>query len=98
MKYIDETRAFVRMNVKGLTDEEKSHARIIAFRFVNHLESVQRMPMPLRLVYYRLTFHMYDLLRRNGQLGRRVGAFDPEVRKIIAQILYGNLADQNDYE
>ena len=58
------------------------------FDFVNFLDNVQRMPMVVRLQYYRAAFAVYNLLRRNKQLGRREGGFSTEVRCGIVHVLY----------
>ena len=63
------------------------------FRFVNYLEAVQRMPLVARLSLYRACYGVYDLLRRNGQMGRRVGMFDAEVKKAISGLLSKVLVD-----
>ena len=95
IKYLQETEQILRESAEGAKDGLERR-RIVdgVFRFVNYLESVQRMPLVTRQCLYRACYGVFDLLRRNRQLGRRVGAFDPEVRKILAQILYGNLADR----
>lgn len=98
VKNSQETRTGIREGNKGLTADEKRYVRAIAFNFVDYLEQVQRMPLVLRLAFYRLAFHLFDLLRRNGQLGRRVGGFDPEIREMIRNILSEKLVNNGTRE
>ena len=48
--------------------------------------------------FYRACYGVFDLLRVNGQLGRREGGFDPEVREAIRNILSENLGNYGDRE
>ena len=68
------------------------------FRFVNYLESVQRMPLVVRLKFYRACYGVFDLLRVNGQLGRREGMFDGEIKKKLSSILSEILVGYGDRE
>ena len=94
IKYLQETEQILRESVKGAKDEMERR-RIVdgVFRFVNYLESVQRMPQVSRLCLYRACYGVFDLLRRNRQLGRREGMFDAEVRNAIRSILSENLVE-----
>ena len=98
VKYVDETRAEIRLACKGMTRYECERVRSRAFFFVDYLEQVQRMPLVVRLKFYRVVFHLYNLLRKNGQLGRREGGFDPEVREAIRNILSEKLSSDDDDE
>ena len=95
-KYYYKTRAEVNLLLAKLTPEERQYVRAIAFNFVDYLEQVQRMPLVLRLTFYRVAFHLYDFLRSNRQLGRHEGAFDTEMREAIRSILSENLDDYYD--
>ena len=57
------------------------------FRYVGYLESVQQMPLVLRLRYFRCVLSVYDFLRKQKQLGRREGPFSDEVRYAIIKSL-----------
>ena len=57
------------------------------FRYVGYLESVQQMPLVLRLRYFRCVLAVYDFLRKRKQLGRRQGPFSDEVRCAIIKSL-----------
>ena len=98
LKYVGRTRAEIRLACKGMTANERKYVKTMAFHFVDYLESVQRMPLVVRLKFYRVVFHLYNLLRKNGQLGRREGGFDPEVREAIRSILSENLGNYGDRE
>ena len=88
IKYLQETEQILRESVEGAKDGLERR-RIVdgVFRFVNYLESVQRMPQVSRLCLYRACYGVFDLLRRNGQLGRREGMFDGEIKKTISVLL-----------
>ena len=98
VKYVDETRAEIRLACKGMTRYECERVRSRAFFFVDYLEQVQRMPLVVRLKFYRVVFYLFNLLRKNGQLGRREGGFDPEVKEAIRSILSEKLASDDDDE
>ena len=40
-----------------------------------------------RQCFYRACYGVFDLLRVNGQLGRREGMFDGEIKKELSSIL-----------
>ena len=94
IKYLQETEQILRESVEGAKDELERR-RIVdgVFRFVNYLESVQRMPLVTRQCLYGACYGVFNLLRRNGQLGRREGMFDAEVRNAIRSILSENLVE-----
>ncbi len=56
--------------------------------FLHLLETLQRLPMRMRLEYYRQAFQVYDMLRKRKQLGRRVGGFDPLTKEEIIDMLH----------
>ena len=94
VKYLDVTERILKKSVEGVNGElERRQVVDGVFRFVNYLEAVQRMPVVARLSLYRACYGVYDLLRRNGQLGRRVGMFDAEVKKAISGLLSKVLVD-----
>ena len=57
------------------------------FRYVGYLESVQQMPLVLRLRYFRCVLAVYDFLRKRKQLGRREGPFSDEVALTLVKEL-----------
>ena len=94
VKYLDVTERILKKSVEGVNGElERRQVVDGVFRFVNYLEAVQRMPLVARLSLYRACYGVYDLLRRNRQLGRRVGMFDAEVKKAISGLLSKVLVD-----
>ena len=99
IKYLQETERILRESVKDVKDGLERR-RIVdgVFRFVNYLESVQRMPLVVRLKFYRACYGVFDLLRVNGQLGRREGMFDGEIKKELSSILSEILVGYGDRE
>ena len=94
VKYLGETMRILKKSVEGVNGElERRQVVDGVFRFVNYLEAVQRMPVVARLSLYQACYGVFDLLRRNGQLGRRVGMFDAEVKKAISGLLSKVLVD-----
>ena len=94
VKYLGETMRILKKSVEGVNGElERRQVVDGVFRFVNYLEAVQRMPVVARLSLYQACYGVFDLLRRNGQLGRRVGMFDAEVKKAISGLLSKVLGD-----
>ena len=88
IKYLQETEQILREFVEGVKDGlERRRVVDGVFRFVNYLESVQRMPLVTRLCLYHACYGAFNLLRRNGQLARREGMFDAQVKKEISNLL-----------
>ena len=99
IKYLQETEQILRESAEGAKDGLERR-RIVdgVFRFVNYLESVQRMPLVTRQCLYRACYGVFDLLRRNRQLGRREGMFDGEIKKEISMLLSKVLVGYGDGE
>ena len=94
VKNLDVTERILKKSVEGVNGElERRQVVDGVFRFVNYLEAVQRMPVVARLSLYRACYGVFNLLRRNRQLGRRVGMFDAEVKKAISGLLSKVLVD-----
>ena len=74
-------------NFEGLSARERRMVCDQLFRYVSYLESVQQMPLVLRLRYFRCVLAVYDFLRKRKQLGRREGPFIDEVRYAIIKSL-----------
>ncbi len=74
-------------NFEGLSARERRMVCYQLFRYVGYLESVQQMPLVLRLRYFRCVLAVYDFLRKRKQLGRRQGPFSDEVRYAIIKSL-----------
>ena len=45
------------------------------------------------LFVYRVVYHVFNYLRRNRQLARRVGAFDKDVKLVLSCILSNLLVE-----
>mgnify|MGYP002855667500 CR=1 FL=1 len=75
------------LELEGLSERERRMVCDQLFRYVGYLESVQQMPLVLRLRYFRCVLSVYDFLRKRKQLGRRQGTFSDEVRCAIIKSL-----------
>ncbi len=75
------------LELEGLSERERRMVCDQLFRYVGYLESVQQMPLVLRLRYFRCVLAVYDFLRKRKQLGRRQGTFSDEVRYAIIKSL-----------
>ena len=88
VRYLNETERILRESVERVTGGlERRRVVNSVFLFVDFMERVQRMPVVARLAYFEAAYAVFDLLRRNRQLGRRVGMFDDSVKIIITQLL-----------
>ena len=78
-------------NTNKLSKEDRSQICQEVFIFMRSLERLQRMPLEWRLLYYKLAYKVYRILRKNKLLGRRVGGFDAvtyqEVRGCLNKFL-----------
>ena len=79
------------LELEGLSERERRMVCDQLFRYVGYLESVQQMPLVLRLRYFRCVLAVYDFLRKQKQLGRRQGTFSDEVRCAIIKSLTSHL-------
>ena len=80
------------MNKTNKTDySERYKVYDLLTSFLHLLETLQRLPMRMRLEYYRQAFQVYDMLRKRKQLGRREGDFDAvtmaEIRSYLNKFL-----------
>ncbi len=83
----DAEPAPLKIDLEGLSESERRQVCDQLFRYVGYLESVQQMPLVLRLRYFRCVLSVYDFLRKRKQLGRRQGTFSDEVRYAIIKSL-----------
>ena len=83
------------LELEGLSESERRQVCDQLFRYVGYLESVQQMPLVLRLRYFRCVLSVYDFLRKQKQLGRRQGTFSDEVRCAIIKSLTSHLSPLN---
>ena len=83
----DAESAPLKIDLEGLSERERRMVCDQLFRYVGYLESVQQMPLVLRLRYFRCVLAVYDFLRKRKQLGRREGPFSDEVRYAIIKSL-----------
>jgi len=71
-----------------LSKEDRAQICQVVFNFMLSLERLQSMPLEWRLLYYKLAYKVYGILRKNKMLGRRVGGFDPLTYQEIRDCLY----------
>ena len=83
----EETRRTVTEVLATVKDDDKRRIADQVFRFVDYLESVQRMPLLVRFKFFEVVISVYDFLRKNKQLARAVGEFDSQVRNFIRNLL-----------
>ena len=84
-------------NTNKLSKEELSLICQEVSNFMCSLERLQKMPLEWRLLYYKLAYKVYGILRKNKLLGRREGGFDPltyqEVRGYLNKFLNDGTAE-----
>lgn len=85
--YLDEMEAGVRQALKKVEWSERRRVTERIFWLTDMLDEIQRLPLVARLQLYEAAFYVFNFLRRNRQLGRRVGRFDDEVRHEIERVL-----------
>ena len=83
----DAEPAPLKIDLEGLSESERRQVCDQLFRYVSYLESVQQMPLVLRLRYFRCVLSVYDFLRKRKQLGRRQGPFSDEVALTLVKEL-----------
>ena len=83
----DAEPAPLKIDLEGLSESERRQVCDQLFRYVGYLESVQQMPLVLRLRYFRCVLSVYDFLRKRKQLGRRQGTFSDEVALTLVKEL-----------
>jgi hypothetical protein len=86
----DAESAPLKIDLEGLSERERRLVCDQLFHYAGYLESVQRMPLLVRLRFYRCVLAVYDFLRKQKQMGRREGGFSDEVRHAIINSLSSN--------
>lgn len=71
-----------------LSKEDRTQICKEVFYFYDTLEILQKMPLEWRLLYYKLAYKVYCILRKRKLLGRRVGGFDPLAYQEIIDMLH----------
>lgn len=95
VKFAGETRRLINNAMKGMTPRDKRILWNNCWQFIELLVNKQRMPLPLREKCNLVATHIYNLLRKNKQLGRREGDFHPEIYRVIKSIMSDILTDKN---
>ena len=92
---LKETERALREAVGQLASrEERIESLLATARYLEYVESVQRVALVPRLRAHRMMQTVYYYLLKNGQLGRRVGSFDRNVKEWIQSVL-SNLLYEN---
>ena len=76
-----------------LSKEDRSQICQEVSLFMYTLEILQKKPLEWRLLYYKLAYKVYCILRKNKLLGRRVGGFDPLTYQEVSGYLQKFLND-----
>lgn len=85
----DAESAPLKIDLEGLSESERRLVCDQLFRYVGYMESVQQMPLVVRLRFFRCVLEVYDFLRKKKQLGRREGAFSEEVALTLVKEMKG---------
>ena len=85
VKYIKELREGLIKELEKIESEKERQELLAAIvEYCMMLERKQMLRLVLRESYYRVAYHVYNYLRRNGQLARREGAFDKDVKLVLS--------------
>ena len=88
VKYIEELRLGLVAELEAMKSAEDRKAMLEAIsEYVKMLERKQQLRLVVRESFYRVAYHVYNYLRRNRQLARRVGAFDKDVKLVLTSTL-----------
>lgn len=86
----------LRDAIKGLNNRvERADFLVGVLLYTVFMEEVRKMPLLVRLNYWKATFVVFNYLRTNHQLGRTVGEYDPIVENnlkyVIGKLMYENV-------
>lgn len=85
----------LRNAMKGLNNRVERAAFLAGVQMYTVFEEeVRKMPLLVRLNYWRATFVVFNYLRTNHQLGRTVGEYDPVVKNNLKYVI-GKLMHEN---
>ena len=88
VKYLQETERDIRAAVNKLREKkEQRRALVLAASSLRLMERAQMLEIPTREVYHKATIALYDYLRRNRQVQRKVGEFDGDVKQALEGVL-----------
>ena len=100
VKYIEELKQGLVGELEKISSaDERQKALCVVIEFCMLMERKQQLGVEDREKCNRMTGLVFDYLRRNRQLARRVGAFDKDVKLVLANVLsnllvaYGNEKD-----
>lgn len=85
----------LRNAMKGLNNRVERAAFLAGVQMYTVFEEeVRKMPLLVRLNYWRAAFVVFNYLRTNHQLGRTVGEYDPIVKNNLNYVI-GKLMHEN---
>ena len=85
VKYIEELRQGLIGELERIESEEERQEMLGAIvEYCMMMERKQQLRLVVRESYYRVAYHVFNFLRRNRQLARRVGKFDKDVKLVLS--------------
>ena len=94
VKYIEELRdGLVSELEKIASGEERQAVLSTVIEYCMLTERKQQLGVVDREKFHGMAVHVYNYLRRNRQLARRVGAFDKDVKLVLVSILSNLLVE-----
>ena len=94
VKYVEELRRGLIGELERIESEEERQEMLGAIvEYCMMMERKQQLRLVVRESFYRVAYHVYNYLRRNRQLARRVGAFDKDVKLVLTCTLSRLLVD-----
>ena len=79
IKHSLETLAAIREAVKDLDRKQISDVFATLMTLLDHMNFMQKLPMVVRLQYWKVAFALVEYLQRNQQLCRHEGRIDGDV-------------------
>ena len=94
VKYIEELKEGLVSELEKIASaEERQEVLGSLVKYCMVMEQRQQLRVVVRESYDRMVPHVFNYLRRNRQLERRVGAFDKEVKTVLCDVLSNLLVD-----
>ena len=92
--YIEELREGLVSELEKIASaEERQEVLGTLVEYCMMMERRQKLGVVVRESCNRMVCHVFNYLRRNRQLARRVGAFDKDVKLVLSCILSRLLVD-----
>lgn len=85
VKYIKELKQGLICELERIASGEERQAVLGAIvEYCMMMERRQQLQVVARESYHRMVYHVFNYLRHNSQLARRVGAFDKDVKLVLS--------------